>query len=778
MNEKNFFPTRIDNDDKISLDLRLVRNLVNELLKHDEQLDDFYNPWLKDTINTYGRNLITLKFPGNHIQGDNLGRILFYYQLIYSFIIRLSLAEILTKWESQGRSSLLRDYQSCSPNKALKELELVFLNDYFSNFKISLFPERDYFSVPISIFDNSLKELMHQLITNLIQLKVEKQVASHDFFKQLYLALVPRVIRHRLGEYFTPEWMVKIIFNDLLAESLKNPGRILDPGCGSGTFIIQGIHQVKKISNSNQDDPKTCLQKILDSVQGIDLNPISVLAARCNYVIQIVNLLGSNNDEIKIPIFLADSILDDLKIGQFDHVVGNPPWISWDLLPKEYRNRTKEFWKYHGLFSLDARQARHGGSKKDLSMLFTHVVAEKYLKHGGLLAFLITKTIFKTKGAGDGFRRFKLGSGTPLKILQVHDLTSLKPFQNASTMTSILILQKGSPTTYPVPYYSWSKIDGQIHYKILNAMPVNPEKCTAPWITLPENRMELRKIFGRSFYKAREGINTGGANGVFWLKIIEKKGNGLVRVINQPKQGKNKVPQVQALMESKNIHPLLKGKNIKKWSITPSGLYVLVVQDPVLKRGIPPEILARKFPLQFSYLKKFKNMLESRALYKKYFAASNAPFYSMYNLQVESFRPYKVAWSRMGKNIEAAVIKPINDKFLGTVIPLPQETISYVPFDDLNEANFFCGMMNSNLSNEFVQSYSVLGGKGFASTHVLQHLNIPKFNPKDEYHVELAKLARTLNERSGVLGKEEVEAIESRITRISARIYDASESLL
>ncbi|MHC1590819.1 MAG: hypothetical protein ACXQS8_01925, partial [Candidatus Helarchaeales archaeon] len=60
MNEKNFFPTRIDNDDKIALDLKLVRNLVNELLKHDEQLDDFYKPWLKDTINTYGRSLLTL----------------------------------------------------------------------------------------------------------------------------------------------------------------------------------------------------------------------------------------------------------------------------------------------------------------------------------------------------------------------------------------------------------------------------------------------------------------------------------------------------------------------------------------------------------------------------------------------------------------------------------------------------------------------------------------------------------------------------------------------
>ena len=176
--------------------------------------------------------------------------------------------------------------------------------------------------------------------------------------------------------------------------------------------------------------------------------------------------------------------------AEFDYVVGNPPWIAWDNLPDEDRQATKPLWERYGLFSLSGRDARHGGGKKDLSMLMLYAAADRYLKPGGRLGMVITQTLFQTKGAGDGFRRFRFGSdGPPLGVLRVDDLAALRPFGNASNWTSTIVLQKGTATRYPVPYYVWGEGQGatkEAHEAFVAplsprfARPIDPRGPTRP----------------------------------------------------------------------------------------------------------------------------------------------------------------------------------------------------------------------------------------------------------------------------------------------------------
>ena len=57
---------------------------------------------------------------------------------------------------------------------------------------------------------------------------------------------------------------------------------------------------------------------------------------------------------------------------------------------------------------------------------------------------VVTQTLFQTKGAGDGFRRFRLGqNGDWLRVLRVDDLAALKPFPGAANRTSTIVLEKG-----------------------------------------------------------------------------------------------------------------------------------------------------------------------------------------------------------------------------------------------------------------------------------------------------------------------------------------------
>lgn len=110
------------------------------------------------------------------------------------------------------------------------------------------------------------------------------------------------------------------------------------------------------------------------------------------------------------------------------YIVGNPPWVNWESLPDDYRLQTKPLWEHYGLFPHGGMDTILGKGKKDLSMLMTYVAVDRYLRHGGRLGFVLSQSLFKTSGAGQGFRRFTLPDGTPFGPLVVEDMVELNPF--------------------------------------------------------------------------------------------------------------------------------------------------------------------------------------------------------------------------------------------------------------------------------------------------------------------------------------------------------------
>lgn len=125
---------------------------------------------------------------------------------------------------------------------------------------------------------------------------------SEDVLKSLYQELVDPETRHDLGEVYTPDWLAHRIVNKLLDE---NPhGALLDPTCGSGTFLYVAIREKRR---RLVDSPET-LQHILQSVYGVDIHPLAVIIARTNYVLALGDLIKKRHSSITIPIYLADTI--------------------------------------------------------------------------------------------------------------------------------------------------------------------------------------------------------------------------------------------------------------------------------------------------------------------------------------------------------------------------------------------------------------------------------------------------------------------------------------
>jgi hypothetical protein len=469
-----------------------------------------------------------------------------------------------------------------------------------------------------------------------------------------------------------------------------------------------------------------------------------------------------------------------LFVGQFDLIAGNPPWVNWEALPQAYRDVTASLWQKYNLFTHKGLRARLGSAKDDISVLMTYVAADRYLKDSGRLAFVITQTLFKTVGGGEGFRRFKLGqNGVPLKIEQVDDMIDLQPFEAATNRTAVFSCEKGEQTVYPVPYILWQKSrPGAIYSKLsfdevfaitkrsnLSAQPIG-EAVTSPWISARRQALKaVTAICGSSDYRARAGC-CGWLNSVYLVKAIQKE-NGLIRVHNFIEHAKKQVPKVEALLESVRVFPTLRGREIERWRAI-SELGIVVGQDEAKpSKGLPLKTMETKYPYTFKYFAQFKDLLSQRNGYEKYLLGE--PFYAVYNFGPYTFSPCKVVWTRVGIDIKSAVVGNQNSGLFDNRIVIPIETVVFVPFDNMDEAHYFCSVLNSNASRFIIIAYSNKGTGSFGSPHILEHVGIPKFDAKNQTHQNLCSLSKDCHKKvtSGV----SVTDLEEQIDDLAAQLW-------
>ena len=133
---------------------------------------------------------------------------------------------------------------------------------------------------------NEIKEILEILGRYEDISKIFSTVDAIDLFRDLYEATVPRVVRASFGEIYTPLWLAEHIIKSSVNEVNWS---VLDPCCGSGTFIIAAISQMRKENRSATRDE--LLKKILLRISAIDLNPLGVLTTRINYFIHISDLI-------------------------------------------------------------------------------------------------------------------------------------------------------------------------------------------------------------------------------------------------------------------------------------------------------------------------------------------------------------------------------------------------------------------------------------------------------------------------------------------------------
>lgn len=131
---------------------------------------------------------------------------------------------------------------------------------------------------------------------------------EHDVLKVLYESVISTAQRKKLGEYYTPDWLAHQIVETTVTDSLHQ--RVLDPSCGSGTFLFHAIRQFLSASVKQQMDNASTLKLLTEQVIGMDIHPVAVTFARVTYLLAIgpERLQAEDRPAIAIPVYLGDSI--------------------------------------------------------------------------------------------------------------------------------------------------------------------------------------------------------------------------------------------------------------------------------------------------------------------------------------------------------------------------------------------------------------------------------------------------------------------------------------
>lgn len=654
--------------------------------------------------------------------------------------------------------------------------ETLISASFTKEYGISNYCEEDCFLWPMFELEQGVLPILEELEQALIPYHIpsnQPPMPYHrDLLKQVYHALIPKPLRHALGEFYTPDWLACLVWQETMeltpTEELASL-RVLDPTCGSGTFLVEAIHAKRKSGCT--------LPQLLDTVCGIDINPLAVLTAKTNLLLCISDLLDSTHF-VNLPIYRADILSPPDNIPQADLILGNPPWINWEYLPEHYRLHSQHLWQDYHLFVPHGKGVRF--IKEDISILITYLVMDRLLKPGGLLAFVLRQGIFKSAQNGAAFRQFRLPDGQRIGVLRVDDFSKLRVFDHAAGSTAVFFAQKGIQTRYPLPYIRWEKNSDAPHGAVRphctleqvlahthphkqQAMPAQADDPCSLWITAEAQSMDsYSTILGQNNYKARTGIFTGGANAVYWLNILGRE-NQLLRVENIVQRAKRKVPQIQTCLEPDYLFPLVRGSDLQQWKVSYSA-YLLCPHTPQSKmHPVPWQELSVSCPASYRYLSGFRSQLDQRqgfAGWEKEIQQQN--FHAVLKVGEYTFAPYKVVWRYIASRFICAVLEPVEDPWLGTVLPLPNEKVMYISTHCREEAYYLCALLSSIPVTRCIQSYM---NPTSISAHVLSKLRLPDFDPHNPVHLELAQLCK-----EGHLSREHSSYL-AQISAITATLY-------
>jgi hypothetical protein len=205
--------------------------------------------------------------------------------------------------------------------------------------------------------------------------------------------------------------------------------RILEPSCGGGSFLFPVVERLLSAwRKAHTCSPR--FENLVNAVRAVELHRETFLETRIGVIARLVQSgIGASDAEALVTRWVRqeDYLLSDLD-GEFDFVVGNPPYVRQELIPAvllaEYRVR------YQTLYD-----------RADLYVPFIERSLKKLAK-GGKLTFICADRWMKNRYGGP-LRRM-ISSNFHLKYyIDMYDTPAF--FTDVVAYPAITIISKEKP---------------------------------------------------------------------------------------------------------------------------------------------------------------------------------------------------------------------------------------------------------------------------------------------------------------------------------------------
>lgn len=813
---------------------------------------------LAETLEGYGLS------PGQVSSEEDARKFLFTIHTYYSLLLKFLAFGVADELKLFGTTQLLEQIK----RDAIGGLELA--ERVLPGLVVNVV-EKDVFSWFEDVWDQELAgiiKLLGDKVSN-----YDLRGVRRDVLKRVYQHLVPAQLRKSLGEFYTKDWTAEMLLDAL---GYRGEGRILDPACGSGTFLVLAIERIRERHHDLQ--PPELLRKVMASVVGFDVNPIAVMTARINYLLATYDLIKeTGGGGIEIPIYLCDSVsipheaydipsnglvyeiqfpdkmigtfrlpkdpqvlrllqilernvsrklelfLSDVEaelgadfalkykttlrslhakmmeldkkgvneiwcrflsnffhpliVEPFDYVVGNPPWVAPERVPKEYRDKIYDMVKRSGFLEpylphFAAVKAHFAGAEEQYAacLAFFPRTFQNYLRKGGRLAFLLTSSLLTYLNSG-GFRE----QIAKLRLQKIIDLTLYTSIHEGATCWAFIpVIENADGETedsvqyaFMIPIEEGDSPEAAPKFKTESwnipkrQLLLDEARPRAPWfVAKPESISVFRKMQNNprlgDIYNIHMGIKSS-ANRIYVLRDIEPAEDDLLIC--------KTLDNVQINLEKDIVFPLVTGRNIAAWRF--SYEYILVPHYGPDWKPISESRLAKDYPNAYEYLseKKRKQVLLTRKDYNK----KSGPFYMVFRLSSRKVGRCKVAYGKLGTQLQASVVPAtMSDKLLGKSKVMMDSSTYFMSLQDAREAYYLAALLNSTLLRAF--SYGFGNPKGGVPFRQFLQWNVailptPRYDPVNKKCLRLAELSEKAHKQPDAAG------LQAEIDSTTAELY-------
>jgi len=469
-----------------------------------------------------------------------------------------------------------------------------------------------------------------------------------------------RAKRKAQGIYYTPQFVVRYIVGQTLGCLLEEQDyeqarqvKVLDMACGSGSFLIEAFDVLDRYlagvrgqnaasAAGDVHDFARRMEILTGNLYGVDLDAQAVEIARLNLLLKAVNqrgvlpelsnirqgnsLIGSTEltgasgtpEELeaafgpdwrgKHPFNWEEQFPNIMGWGGFDVIVGNPPYIRIQTLPKSDVT-------WYG----DHYQAASGNY--DIYVLFVER-ALQLLRPGGVFGMILPNKFFQV----DYGRELRKLLSQQKAVSRVVDFEHAQVFEDATTYTCLLFLRKEpSEKVFYVAAGDWLKAETEQPAVLSDSLPevhVDSRWLTdEPWIFMSEMQVQIKhKLISHGVplldlpAKMSRGSSTGNDK-VFMLKRGQ---SGDTYFTDDGEAVK---------IEADILRTPLFATDFNRYRFTPRSGKVIIF--PYRKSGsgsslvLLPEVeLKRQFPNAYSYLHSRKEVLEQRKQFRVWYSFS------------------------------------------------------------------------------------------------------------------------------------------------------------